>query len=122
MGFTSFLSNKKEDKWNNLTTNEDLVKINNDSYNQPQIIFKHSTRCSISQMAKNRMIEGLDQLIDQAAIYYLDLLNYRNISNEIANKWGVEHESPQIIVIKNGEAIYHSSHNMIKVTDIKEHL
>ena len=41
MGFTSFLSNKKEDKWNNLTTNEDLVKINNDSYNQPQIIFKH---------------------------------------------------------------------------------
>jgi bacillithiol system protein YtxJ len=122
MGFTSFLSNKKEDKWNNLTTEEDLVKINNDSYNQPQIIFKHSTRCSISQMAKNRMIEGLDQLIDQAAIYYLDLLNYRNISNEIANKWGVEHESPQIIVIKNGEAIYHSSHNMIKVTDIKEHL
>jgi bacillithiol system protein YtxJ len=122
MGFTSFLSNKKEDKWNNLTTNEDLVKINNDSYNQPQIIFKHSTRCSISQMAKNRMIEGLDQLIDKAAVYYLDLLNYRNISNEIANKWGVEHESPQIIVIKNGEAIYHSSHNMIKVTDIKEHL
>jgi bacillithiol system protein YtxJ len=122
MGFTSFLSNKKEDKWNNLTTEEDLLKINNDSYNQPQIIFKHSTRCSISQMAKNRMIEGLDQLIDQAAIYYLDLLNYRNISNEIANKWGVEHESPQIIVIKNGEAIYHSSHNMIKVMDIKEHL
>ncbi len=122
MGFTSFLSNKKEDKWNNLTTDDDLVKINNDSYNQPQIIFKHSTRCSISQMAKNRMIEGLDQLIDQAAVYYLDLLSYRNISNEIANKWGVEHESPQIIVIKNGEAIYHSSHNMIKVTDIKEHL
>jgi bacillithiol system protein YtxJ len=122
MGFTSFLSNKKEDKWNNLTTDDDLVKINNDSYNQPQIIFKHSTRCSISQMAKNRMIEGLDQLIDQAAVYYLDLLSYRNISNEIANKWGIEHESPQIIIIKNGEAIYHSSHNMIKVTDIKEHL
>lgn len=122
MGFTSFLSNKKEDKWNNLTTDDDLVKINNDSYNQPQIIFKHSTRCSISQMAKNRMIEGLDQLIDQAAVYYLDLLSYRNISNEIANKWSIEHESPQIIIIKNGEAIYHSSHNMIKVTDIKEHL
>lgn len=122
MGFTSFLSNKKEDKWNNLTTNDDLVKINNDSYNQPQIIFKHSTRCSISQMAKNRLIEGLDQLMDKAAIYYLDLLSYRNISNEIANKWGIEHESPQIIIIKNGEAIYHSSHNMIKVTDIKEHL
>jgi len=122
MGFTSFLSNKKEDKWNNLTTDDDLVKINNDSYNQPQIIFKHSTRCSISQMAKNRMIEGLDQLIDQAAVYYLDLLSYRNISNEIASKWGIEHESPQIIIIKNGEAIYHSSHNMIKVTDIKEHL
>ncbi len=72
-------------------------------------IFKHSTRCSISSMAKNR----LDKVQANIPAYYLDLIQFRNVSNEIARRYNVEHESPQLIIIKDGKAIDHSSHNMV---------
>ncbi len=78
-------------------------------------IFKHSTRCSISTMAKNRVERewNLD-----LPIYYLDLLQYRSISNLIAVKSNIEHQSPQLIVFQNGLPIYDASHNGIVIDDI----
>ena len=78
-------------------------------------VFKHSTRCSISTMAKNRVERewNLD-----FPIFYLDLLNYRTISNLIAKKSGIEHQSPQLIVFQNGLPIYDASHNGIVIDDI----
>ena len=75
------------------------------------LIFKHSTRCSISSMALYRIEDNLKQKI--AACYLLDLLKYRSISNKIEEELGVKHESPQILVIENGVCTYHSSHNDI---------
>jgi bacillithiol system protein YtxJ len=72
-------------------------------------IFKHSTRCSISSMAKNR----LDKAQSNIPVYYLDLIQFRAVSNEIASRYGIEHESPQLIIIKDGKAIEYSSHNMV---------
>jgi len=78
-------------------------------------VFKHSTRCSISSMAKNRIEKEWNH---QFPIYYLDLLQHRDISNHITDITNIEHQSPQLIVIKNGNAIYDASHNFIYVNDI----
>ncbi|QQR97364.1 MAG: bacillithiol system redox-active protein YtxJ [Sphingobacteriales bacterium] len=78
-------------------------------------VFKHSTRCSISSMAKNRIEKEWNH---QFPIYYLDLLQHRDVSNHIADVTNIEHQSPQLIVIKNGKPIYDASHNFIYVNDI----
>lgn len=93
-----------------------LSEIYEDSFNKAQIIFKHSTTCSISQMAKSRIESTWN--IKNVAIYYLDLKRYRDVSNEIASKWSVHHESPQVILIKDGKAVYDESHLDIQVEQL----
>jgi bacillithiol system protein YtxJ len=82
-------------------------------------IFKHSTRCSISSMAKNRVERDWDL---DFPIYYLDLIQYRSVSNLIAAKSGIEHQSPQLIVFQNGLPVYDASHNAIDANEIKSNL
>lgn len=106
--------------WSLLYTEAQLELIKSQSFEKPILIFKHSTRCSISIMAKNRLEraaqpEGLD-------CYYLDLLAYRPISNKIAEDYSVYHESPQVLLIKNGECVYVESHNGIDMSDIAAQL
>lgn len=105
--------------WITLNTIEGIDNIIEASNTKPQVIFKHSTACSISQMAKGRLdrYDNNDNLID---FHYLDLLNYRPVSNFIAEKFHVHHESPQILLIKNGECTYDESHMGIIVDDILE--
>lgn len=104
--------------WIALTDIGQLDEIIRDSERVPVAIFKHSTRCSISGMVK-RTLER-DWTADAATlpVYYLDLIAYRPISNEIAQRFGVIHESPQMIVIKDGKAVYHASHSEIDVAHI----
>ena len=102
--------------WIPLNEEEQLEKIIERSQNAPQVIFKHSTRCSISSMAKNRLDkndqpEGID-------FYYLDLLKHRNISNKIAADFDVQHQSPQILIIRDGKCTYTESHSGIMMEDI----
>lgn len=100
--------------WNSLEDLKQLELIDEASAFTPVLIFKHSTRCSISSTALNRL-ERNWKPEDSRKIhpYYLDLLNYRSISNAVAERYGVEHESPQVIVIENGRAIFHASHTAI---------
>ncbi len=105
-------------EWKKLTDENQLGQIKTQSSTTPQLIFKHSTRCSISSMAKNRLdrskdTEGID-------FYYLDLLNYRKISQQIETDFMVSHESPQVLLIKNGECIYDESHSGISMDAIVE--
>lgn len=86
------------------------------------LIFKHSTRCSISLMAKKKLEFEADVIPDQVAVYYLDLLNYRDISNQIAEIFQVHHQSPQILLIKNGECILEASHDSISASEIAEQI
>ncbi len=90
----------------------------NMSHNEPILIFKHSTRCSISSLALRKIeTNWQDKFINNC--YYLDLLSYRDISNKIADELNVFHASPQILVIKNGKCVYHTSHNNISWRNIK---
>lgn len=104
--------------WKELREESDLEEVVRSSESKPQVIFKHSTRCSISSVAKGRLERS--KVPPGADFYYLDLINYRNISNKIAQEFNVHHESPQILVIKNGECIYDESHMGINMGDIEE--
>lgn len=84
------------------------------------IIFKHSTRCSISMMAKRRFELDWEQLPENLPLYFLDLIKHRDISNKIAEEFQVHHESPQLLLIKNGECILDQSHGGISVEETLE--
>ncbi|MBE9586045.1 bacillithiol system redox-active protein YtxJ [Mucilaginibacter sp. JRF] len=81
------------------------------------IIFKHSTRCSISMMAKKRFELEWDDLPDEISLYFLDLIKHRDLSNQIASDFHVHHESPQMLLIKSGECILDQSHGGISVDE-----
>ena len=106
--------------WITLSEESQLEQIKEESRQQPVVIFKHSTTCSISAMAKNRLERETPAA--NTLFYYLDLKTYRAISNKIAEDFHVHHESPQILLIKNGECTYEESHNGISMKDIAEQL
>ncbi|NRB82452.1 MAG: bacillithiol system redox-active protein YtxJ [Winogradskyella sp.] len=105
----------KEEKvlpWIPLTTLGQLNSISEKSKLKTQLIFKHSTRCGISRMVMSQFSE-LYNTDANADLYYLDLLNYREVSNEVGYQFQVLHQSPQLLVIKNEVAVAHASHGGI---------
>jgi bacillithiol system protein YtxJ len=112
--------NDSKDKinWNNLTDLGQLNEIFTLSNDKPVAIFKHSTRCSVSRMAL-RQFENEFDLSDKVTPYFLDLIAYRDVSNEIENRFGVTHQSPQLILIKDGKAVYNASHSDIDAGELK---
>src|ERR1700756_2193887 len=96
--------------WNKLENISQLAFIDEESLNKKVLIFKHSTRCSISSAALNRLERNWkEDNSHKIKPYYLDLLNHRDISNEIAARYKVIHQSPQVLIIYNGNCIYHAS-------------
>ncbi len=87
-----------------------LEQIAQDSIQKPQLIFKHSTRCSISAAAKHRLESDLTRLKSHMEIHFLDLLLFRDVSNAVSERFGVHHESPQIILVHNGRSVLDLSH------------
>lgn len=85
-------------------------------------IFKHSTRCSISSVAKRRLEKDWSKFNEAIPIFYLDLIQYRDLSNEVASYFEVHHESPQLILVKNGKAIYNTSHLSISAKEVTNYL
>jgi len=110
----------KEEKvlpWINLNLLTQLNEIEEKSKIKTQVIFKHSTRCGISRMVMSQIVEAYD--VDaNLDLYYLDLLSYRDVSNEVGYQFQVMHESPQLLVIKNGVTVAHASHGGINDLDL----
>ena len=104
--------------WIQLTSVDQLEEIKQKSHDKPQVIFKHSTRCSVSSMAKHRLERK--EAPKEADFYYLDLIANRTISSKIEQEFDVYHESPQVLVIKKGKCIYDESHSGINMDEIKE--
>jgi hypothetical protein len=102
--------------WQPINNVDQLAQIKAASFNTPQVIFKHSTTCSISRMALDRFERATTP--EKVDFHYLDLLNYRTISSEIATFFQVHHESPQVLLIKNGECIYDESHYGIMMDEL----
>ena len=108
--------------WTPIDSIDQVDGIISRSKSVPCVIFKHSTRCSISSVAKYRLEGDWDINVEEIEPYYLDLIAYRDVSNYIAEVLEVHHESPQILLIKDGECIFESSHLDISVGEIKESL
>ncbi|QNL21442.1 bacillithiol system redox-active protein YtxJ [Hyphobacterium sp. CCMP332] len=101
----------KNEKWIELTDSKQLGQLDRESKEMPVIIFKHSTSCSISAMAWGRFNRGLESHPEkECKYYYLDLLKYRTISQEISEKYEIRHESPQILIILKGKCVQNASH------------
>ena len=116
-----FSGNKEEEKakvnWNALESIEKLDELINDKSDNAHLLFKHSTRCGISSMAKNKF-EREWNAESKINLWYLDLLNHRDISAAIAEKLNVIHQSPQAILIQNGKVLYQDTHSEIEASDI----
>jgi bacillithiol system protein YtxJ len=107
-------------KWNLITSPGQLDLIDENSKNSTILILKHSTRCSISAAALGRLER---QWKDEAPLvpYFLDLLKHRDISDQIASRYGVTHKSPQVLVIRNGKCVFSQSHMDISFQEILDH-
>lgn len=103
-----------------LTSTAQLNEINEASQLQPVLIFKHSTRCSISNMALSR-VESKWQDDFSIKAYYLDLLNHRDVSDAISTRYQVTHQSPQALLIVNGICKAHQSHSGINIKELLQH-
>ena len=110
-------------EWHKLTNLSDIDELLSWSEEQPIIVFKHSTRCSISSSALDR-IERKWKIEEAGYIrpYYLDLLQYRDLSNAIAEKFKIQHESPQLLIIRHGKAVAHYNHYEINYQVILDYL
>lgn len=106
--------------WIELKEKDQIDQIKEKSFERPQAIFKHSTRCSISSTAKNRLDKS--EPAPGVDFYFLDLIRHRELSNEIAKDFQVYHESPQLLLIRNGECIYEESHMGISMDELSRHL
>lgn len=125
MGFIRTLFGKNADQNTNTTKvpwvaldNLDLLDvIEKASHEKPQLIFKHSTTCGISRMVLNMFTVNYS-FEGGFETYFLDLHAYRNVSNGVAEKFGVMHQSPQLLIIKDGQVEFHASHGAISDTDL----
>jgi len=106
--------------WLALSDSAQWQAIQKASFEQPQVIFKHSTRCSISAMAERRFEQSELFKNNVLPCWHLDLISFRSLSDQIATDTRVHHESPQCIVIHHGEVIYSASHGLIDASDILE--
>jgi bacillithiol system protein YtxJ len=104
--------------WIPLTSENQLTDIITKSSEKPQVIFKHSTRCATSNMVLNRLERSTSS--EAVDFYFLDLIQFRNISAQIAEKFHVIHESPQVLVVKNGNCTFDESHFAINMDEILE--
>ncbi|UAB81139.1 bacillithiol system redox-active protein YtxJ [Marixanthomonas sp. SCSIO 43207] len=128
MGFLDIFKKSERDRakeelvetpWHVLSSMKQLDDITAESKDKPVAIFKHSTRCGISRMVLKQFEKSYDLQDDQLTLYFLDLLENRDVSNEIAARFKVHHESPQMIVLKDGEVIHHDSHQGINAEHLK---
>lgn len=106
--------------WTPLESLNHLDEILNESENKKVLIYKHSTRCHISRATLDRLERNWREEFPNTKYYFLDLLTYREISNEIASRFGVEHQSPQVLVVSKGKSIYDRSHFEIDYNQIKD--
>lgn len=109
-------------KWNELRSESDWQKAMERSCERPVVVFKHSTRCSVSAMAKRSVESSWEFGEEQAEAYFLDLLAHREVSSRIASDTGIRHESPQLILLMNKSAVYSASHNYIDTGELRPYL
>ena len=119
-----FKSEEKDSNWpgEQLQSADQLEVIATASFATPQLIFKHSTRCSISRFVLSDFMNHFTYSSEEFGAHYLDLLNHRDVSNAIVERFHVVHQSPQLIIIKDGKAVADASHEGINALQLSKFL
>jgi bacillithiol system protein YtxJ len=105
--------------WKRITRSEHLKRIEEESRRNSVLIFKHSTRCSISDAALGRLQRNWKEEDGMAlSCYCLDLLQHRELSNRIAEQYGVVHQSPQALIIRDGKCVFSQTHSQIRLSEL----
>ncbi len=120
MKFVSGVEHSSKINWKYLTSENQLDDLIEQSKTIPVAIYKHSTRCGVSSMAKSKLEREWDIEDERIEMYFLDLITYRSVSNAVAKRFKVVHQSPQLIIIKNGKSVYNQSHMDISVSGLKK--
>ncbi len=124
--FDTIMNNSSEMEensiWNTISNPSHFKEVLQKSEEQPQLIYKHSHRCSVCFVAKGNLEKASGEILEQADMHFLNVVNNRAASDEIASELDVRHESPQVILLNNGEVIWHASHGDIKPENIIETL
>jgi bacillithiol system protein YtxJ len=107
-------------EWNKINSSQDLQTLHEHSNARTVLVFKHSTRCNISAAALSRIERNWNES-ENIEPWFLDLLKFRDLSQAIAEKYGVRHESPQALIIRNGECVFSQSHMEINLQEILQH-
>lgn len=116
----AFFTNKRTQNfpWTHLQSEDELMAALEQTKQKPVLFFKHSTRCSISSMALHRFEQEWNATESKTELFFIDLLRFRAVSNLLTEISGVEHASPQVVVLFAGEVIYDASHSSIRSRDI----
>ncbi|HKK67800.1 MAG TPA: bacillithiol system redox-active protein YtxJ [Bacteroidales bacterium] len=111
-----------ESVWNIPESENDLEQIFDRSTEKPQLIYKHSNSCSICWFAKSEIEAASESIMELADLHFINVVRFRAISNLIASKSGIIHQSPQVLIIQNGKVFWHASHGRIRAHAILEQL
>ncbi len=118
----AFSGADSSDIWETISDSSQVAPIIEASKEKPQLIYKHSHRCSVCFASKGALEQAADEIKKYADMYFLNVVNNREASNEIASELDVRHESPQVILVDNGEVAWHGSHGRINPEKILESL
>jgi len=110
-------NNNRDSNWNILTENTAVDRVLQNSREKPQLIYKHSSACGTSWFAKNELEHVMEDLVEIAETHFVNVIHHRPVSNYIAEKLGVQHESPQVLIIFRGEVAWHASHGGVNGRD-----
>ena len=108
--------------WLHLINIDQIKQIRSLSKSETVFIFKHSTRCGISKMVIKRFENMFDESMSNVKVYYLDLLNYRDVSDKVGVTFNVIHQSPQLLIIKNEVSVFNASHQDITSVKLQDYL
>ena len=108
--------------WQRLEEERQIEEMLSLSQSQPVLLYKHSPSCGISAMVKHQIERDWEFSEEELAVYYVDVIQHRPVSRAFADQVGVAHQSPQVILLDKGEAIYATSHHMISVKALREAL
>lgn len=127
--FSGLFGGSKEDgntedvtiPWKSLTNEHQIEEIKKESHKRPQVIFKHSTTCGISRMVLNMFKSSYNLEKGQMDFYFLDLHAHRDVSNAVASAFDIQHQSPQLLIVKNGVVVRHDSHGAISDINLEKY-
>ncbi len=113
-----FSSDAQPDSWHAIESESDISQMIADSHHQPVAVFKHSSRCGISHSVMSDLVRDSEKAPNNTQMYFLDLLQYRSLSQKVAEDLNVAHQSPQLIILSEGEVVRHASHHAIRWSDM----